>query len=206
LTAAQPSIISSQSTSTLFPALTETPDLLHPSPTPIFDVVIDNVAISQQAQIYARGYGNGLQQLVQWDGASWEDVTGNISTVVDALKSRRLSSNIPVMALAVDGEDNLEDVPAIIRLVEDYALTTQARVFYNIFQAFPRAMFSVEWENLLVTEQEFATLKRQIGNRANIRISFLDHETLDKLYVMVFPDGSIGHPQGRRLLELWPIS
>ena len=83
-----------------------------------------------------------------------------------------------------------------VRLVEDYASTTQARVFYNIFQAFPRAMFSVEWENLLVTDQEFAALKHQIGTEVNVRISFLDHETLDKLYVMVFPDGSMVIPKG----------
>ena len=96
---------------------------------------------------------------------------------------------------------NLGDVPAIVRSVENYALTTQARVFYNIFQAFPRAMFSVEWEKLLVTDQEFSTLKHRTGSGANIRISFLDHETLDRLYVMVFPDGSMVIPRGADYLN-----
>jgi hypothetical protein len=111
------------------------------------------VAISQQGQLYASGYGNGLQQLAQWDGskwialdtgfqpasnalavdnaghlyvvvltdsqqglsnaimmwdgAKWEDITGNFSIEVDPLKAGRLSSNIPVVALGVNGEDNL---------------------------------------------------------------------------------------------------
>jgi len=148
--ATQPSIISSQPASTLFPTLTATPALLLPSPTPIFDVVIDNVEISQQGQLYASGFGtmgDDIRHLAQWNGAKWialgngfstagntlvadgagylyteilkdseqgmataimrwdddkwEDITGNFSIVVDALKPGRLSSNIPVVALAV---------------------------------------------------------------------------------------------------------
>jgi len=45
--------------------------------------------------------------MVRWDDAGWEDITGNFSTVVDALQAGRISSNIPVEALAVDGEDHL---------------------------------------------------------------------------------------------------
>jgi hypothetical protein len=142
--------------STSGPAPTITSTLLLPSPTPIFDVVIDNVAISQQGQIFASGFGtmgddirhfaqwdgtkwialgNGYltagdtlvtddagylyteimadsQQslsnaIMRWDGAKWEDITGNFGVEVDQLKAGRLSSNIPVAALAVDGEDNL---------------------------------------------------------------------------------------------------
>ncbi|HLO28009.1 MAG TPA: hypothetical protein VK249_02665 [Anaerolineales bacterium] len=135
-----------------------TPTLLLPIPIPIFDVVIDNLAIGSQGQLYASGYGNGVQQLprpqlaqwdgekwialdtgfqpemdaltvdhagqfyaefftdsqqglsnaiMRWDGAKWEDITGNFGTVVDPLQAGRVSSNIPVVALAVDGEDNL---------------------------------------------------------------------------------------------------
>jgi hypothetical protein len=129
---------------------------LLPSPTPIFGVAIDNVAISQQGQLYASGFGtlgddirhfaqwegakwialgNGYSTagntlvadgaghlyteiltaseqgmataIMRWDGEKWEDITGNFSIVVDALKAGRISSNIPVVALAVDGEDNL---------------------------------------------------------------------------------------------------
>jgi len=171
--ATQPSLAATESTSPSFPVPSTTPALLLPSPTPIFDVVIDNVAISQQGQIYASGYGNGLQQLPQqqlaqwdgekwialetgfqqenddalvldssghlyvevltnsqqdmsnaimrWDGDSWEDITSNLSTVVDALKPGRLSSNIPVAALAVDGEDNLYAAGAFFYPNADYA-------------------------------------------------------------------------------------
>ena len=134
------------------------PTLLLPTPIPIFDVDIDNLAIGQQGQLFASGYGNGVQQLPQqqlarwdgekwialdtgfqpashslavdraghlyvevltdsqpglsnailrWDGARWEDITGNFDTVVDPLQAGRVSSNIPVVALAMDGEDNL---------------------------------------------------------------------------------------------------
>jgi hypothetical protein len=51
-----------------------------------------------------QGFRTGL---VRWDGVGWEDITGNFGTVVDALKAGRISSNIPVQALALDGEDNL---------------------------------------------------------------------------------------------------
>jgi hypothetical protein len=45
--------------------------------------------------------------MVRWDGAGWEDITGNFSAVVDALQAGRISSNIPVEALALDGDDHL---------------------------------------------------------------------------------------------------
>lgn len=100
---------------------------------------------------------------------------------------------------------NLEDVPNIARLVEAYSHTTRARVFYNVFQAFPRAMFSVNWEKLIVTDEEFAALTGQVGTGRNIRVNYLDHKTLDKLYVMVFPDGSMIVPRGADYLNFGPF-
>ena len=126
---------------------------------------------------------------------------GHFSTIMHALDWLRDYPAIDVKVCTPVTRHNLDDVPSIVRLVEDYASTTQARVFYNIFQAFPRAMFSVEWESLLVTDQEFAMLKHRIGNEASVRISFLDHETLDRLYVMVFPDGSMVIPRGADYLN-----
>jgi hypothetical protein len=66
-------------------------------------------------------------------------------------------------------------------------------------------MFSVKWEKLVVTDEEFASLKQQIGSGKNIRINFLDHDTLDKLYVMVFPDGSMTIPKGADYLNFGPF-
>ena len=156
LVATQPSLATTKPASTSISVPTTTPTLLLPSPTPIFEVVIDNVAIGQPGQLYASGFGtygaevrhfaqwdgakwielgNGFQTvgnslvadgaghlytdiltdsehgmataIIRWDGARWEDITGNFSTVVDVLKAGRISSNVPVVALAVDGEDNL---------------------------------------------------------------------------------------------------
>ena len=152
--ATQMSHTASQTASIVPPKGTPTP--LLPSPTPMFEGIIDNVAIDQQGQVYASGFGaswdgsrhfaqwdgatwtalgTGVEAtgsalvvdsasqlytdiltdpnqgnttaIVRWDGAGWEDITGNFSTAVDALQAGRISSNIPVTALAVDGEDNL---------------------------------------------------------------------------------------------------
>jgi len=166
LVATQPSPAATELASPSFPIPSTTPTLLLPSPTPIFDVVIDNVVIGQQGQLYASGYGNDLERIAQWngrrwialsndlqitgtslavdsaghlyvevltnsqqdmsnaimrwDGDSWKDITSNLSTVVDALKPGRLSSNIPVAALAVDGEDNLYAAGAFFYPSADY--------------------------------------------------------------------------------------
>lgn len=154
LIATPPSLATSKPGSTPFPTPTTRPTLLPPSPTPIFEVVINNVEIGRQGQLYASGFGaygddlrhfaqwdgakwvalgNGFKTagnslavdsaghlyteiltdseqcmaIMKWDGARWENMTANFSIVVDALKAGRVSCNVPVVALAVDGEDNL---------------------------------------------------------------------------------------------------
>nr|NIT54709.1 radical SAM protein [Fodinibius sp.]NIV09772.1 radical SAM protein [Fodinibius sp.]NIY23293.1 radical SAM protein [Fodinibius sp.] len=100
---------------------------------------------------------------------------------------------------------NLDDVPDIVKLADEYAKSTQAGVFYNIFQAYPRAMHSVDWQDLLVTDAEFQRLRRRIPATARIRVNFLDHETLDKLYMMIFPDGSLIIPRGKEFINFGPF-
>jgi hypothetical protein len=100
---------------------------------------------------------------------------------------------------------NISDVPNIVHMVEAYSQTTSARVFYNVFQAFPRAMFSVQWEKLLVTAEQFKALADQVGTGRNVRINFLSQQTLDKLYVMIFPDGSMIVPRGSDYLNFGPF-
>ena len=131
--------------------------------------------------------------------------SGHFSAVMRALDSLRSYPNIDVKVCTPVTRYNLKDVPAIGKLVEEYSTTTQARVFYNVFQAFPRAMFSVKWEKLLVSEDEFASLKHQVEIDKHIRVNFLDHSTLDKLYVMVFPDGSMTIPKGSEYLAFGPF-
>ena len=144
---------SSTPVATQKPIATPTPKPV--SPAPIFNIIIDNVAIDQQGELYASGFGdqndlrhfahwdgtnwvelgNGFQTvgntlvvdgagylytdslavseqgtataIMRWDGSRWEDITGNFNSVVDELKAGRVSSNIPVTGMAVDGEDNL---------------------------------------------------------------------------------------------------
>lgn len=97
---------------------------------------------------------------------------------------------------------NLADVPRIRQLVEEYAGRTRARVFYNVFQTFPRAMCPVDWNSLVVTRPEFTSLKRQLGEMSPLRTNVLDHKTLDRLYVLVFPDGSLVFPSGSTFRNL----
>ncbi len=126
---------------------------------------------------------------------------GHFSAVMEALAYLRGYPNIDVKVCTPVTRYNLEDIPAIKTLVKEYALSTHARVFYNIFQAFPRAMFYIKWEKLLVTDEEFSALRDLVGSDENIKINFLDHKMLDKLYVMIFPDGSLTIPKGSEYLN-----
>jgi pyruvate-formate lyase-activating enzyme len=130
---------------------------------------------------------------------------GHFSAILQSLDWLRAYPGIDVKVCTPVTRYNLSDIPAIAQLVEEYSHTTQARVFYNVFQAFPRAMFSVKWERLVVSDDEFSRLNDQVGAKTNIRINFLSHETLDKLYVMVFPDGSMTIPKGAEYLNFGPF-
>jgi MoaA/NifB/PqqE/SkfB family radical SAM enzyme len=130
---------------------------------------------------------------------------GHYSAILQALGWLRAYPHIDVKVCTPVTRHNLSDIPAIARLVDAYSYTTLARVFYNVFQAFPRAMFSVKWEKLLVTDEEFAALAQQTGTYSNIRINYLNHDTLDRLYVMVFPDGSMIIPSGSDYLNYGPF-
>lgn len=122
---------------------------------------------------------------------------GHFTAVLQALELLRAHPQIDVKVCTPVTRHNLTDVPDILRLVEDYAERTEARVFYNIFQAFPRAMFEVEWDDLLVSDEEFADLEERLRGTSSVRVNFLAHATLDRLYMMIFPDGSLVVPRGR---------
>ncbi len=130
---------------------------------------------------------------------------GHFASVIKALDWLREHPNIDVKVCTPVTRHNLTDVPNIVRLVEGYAQTTEARVFYNIFQAFPRAMFEVEWDELLVSDEEFAQLEERLQGTARVRLNFLPHATLDRLYMMVFPDGSLVIPCGRDFPSYGPF-
>jgi MoaA/NifB/PqqE/SkfB family radical SAM enzyme len=92
---------------------------------------------------------------------------------------------------------NLDAVPDIVALLDGYAASMPNRIFYNVFQAFPRAMGDVAWSDLVVGDHDFTALRETVEARPHaIRINWLSHETLDRLYVMIFPDGTLTVPSG----------
>ncbi len=121
---------------------------------------------------------------------------GHFGAIMQALDWLRSVPQIDVKLCTPVTRHNLDDVPNIARLAEEYAASTQARVFYNVFQTYPRSMDPPEWEALLISDEEFATLERQLAPTAKIRMNFLSRQTLDRLYAMVFPDGQLMLPKG----------
>jgi MoaA/NifB/PqqE/SkfB family radical SAM enzyme len=165
----------------------------------------------QLTESFLREFGPDIDLIsLPLDGPT-EDVNartkrpGHFSAIVRALGWLREQPGIAVKLCTPVTRHNLADVPGIVRLAEDYARSTRAQVFYNIFQAFPRAMAPVDWQKLLVSDEEFAALERQLAGRASIRLNFLSHATLDRLYVMIFPDGSLIVPNGPRYQNLGPF-
>jgi MoaA/NifB/PqqE/SkfB family radical SAM enzyme len=165
----------------------------------------------QLTEAFLREFGPDIDLIsLPLDGAT-EEVNartkkpGHYSAIVRALGWLRDQPGIAVKLCTPVTRHNLADVPAIVRLAEEYARTTRAPVFYNVFQAFPRAMSPVDWQKLLVSDEEFSDLERQLAGQANIRLNFLSHATLDRLYVMIFPDGSLIVPNGPRYLNLGPF-
>jgi sulfatase maturation enzyme AslB (radical SAM superfamily) len=126
---------------------------------------------------------------------------GHFTAIMRALAWLRNHPAIDVKLCTPVTRHNMGSVPAIAHLAEHYATTTGARVYYNIFQAFPRAMSEVDWSELLVTKEEFDELKSRIEETELVKINFLDHDVLDRLYLMIFPDGSLVIPSGSEFLS-----
>ncbi len=137
------------------------------------------------------------------DGAS-EEVSrrtkkeGHFTAVMAALDLLAAHPAIDIKVATPVTRHNLEDVPNIVRLLDQRARSMPNRLFYNVFQAFPRSMATgVDWDALVVSGTEFRALRHGIEATPHpFTINWLDHETLDKLYVMVFPDGSLTIPSG----------
>ena len=55
----------------------------------------------------------------------------------------------------------------------------------------------VEWNTMVVEDAEFAALRERVeADSHDYRINWLEHKTLDRLYAMVFPDGTFTVPSG----------
>lgn len=137
------------------------------------------------------------------DGAS-EEVSGrtkkegHFAAVMKGLEMLAEYPEVDVKVATPVTRHNIADVPNIVELLDQRAASMPNRLFYNVFQAFPRSMSNdVAWDELVVSSEEFAAVREQVERTEHaIRINWLNHETLDKLYVMIFPDGRLTVPVG----------
>jgi MoaA/NifB/PqqE/SkfB family radical SAM enzyme len=146
------------------------------------------------------------------DGASEEvsartKETGHFDAVMRCLHLLSRHPEIDVKVATPVTRHNVADVPDIAELLADKAATMPNRLFYNVFQAFPRSMDDdVAWDELVVSDAEFAALRAQVEAAHHpYRTNWLGHETLDRLYVMVFPDGSLTIPSGPSFTRYGPV-
>ena len=121
---------------------------------------------------------------------------GHLAAVLKALKMLKDYPSIDVKICTPVTKHNIKDVPSILKLAENYKRRTKSNVFYNIFQTFPRSLGEVDWNEFVVSNRSFGALKRKLSGRRKIKINFLDHNTLDKLYLMIFPNGNLVIPEG----------
>lgn len=136
------------------------------------------------------------------DGASEEinartKKPGHFAFIMKDLELLRSYPGIDVKLCTPVTSYNLTDVWNIFNLIKVYARTTKAFVFYNIFQVFPRSMKPCVWDKLLVSGSEFGALEKQLIPLAKqLHCNFLNHDILDCLYIMIFPDGQLVIPNG----------
>ena len=132
---------------------------------------------------------------------------GHFDAVMSALDLLETHPGIDVKVATPVTRFNIHDVPNIARLLDERALRLRGRLFYNVFQAFPRSMDrDVEWDELVVSNEEFEFLRERVGKEPHdYTINWLGHETLDKLYAMVFPDGTFTVPSGSSFRNYGPF-
>lgn len=121
---------------------------------------------------------------------------GHLTAVLKVLEMLKDYPSIDVKICTPVTKHNIKDVLNILKLAEDFKRQTKSRVFYNIFQTFPRSLGEVDWNEFVLSNRSFGALKRKLSGRRKIKINFLDHKTLDKLYLMIFPNGSLVIPEG----------
>jgi MoaA/NifB/PqqE/SkfB family radical SAM enzyme len=125
---------------------------------------------------------------------------GHLAAVLAALDMLAAHPRIDVKVCTPVTRSNIEDVPNIARLLDERAERMPNRLFYNLFQAFPRSMTpGVAWDQIVVGDDEFVAVRAAVEATPHAyRINWLGHDTLDGLYVMVFPDGTLTVPSGGR--------
>ncbi len=152
---------------------------------------------------FARGYGGWIDLIsLPLDGAS-ESVSsqtkkkGHFTAIMNCLDFLAGFPAIDVKVATPVTLHNIHDIPAIVALLDERAAYMPNHLFYNVFQAYPRAMQPQAWDELVVSDDDFQSLKASVERSQHaFKINWLDHDSLDRLYVMVFPDGSLTIPSG----------
>jgi MoaA/NifB/PqqE/SkfB family radical SAM enzyme len=152
---------------------------------------------------FLRSYGRDIDLISLPLDGSCEEVNaltkgpGHFAAIMRALRLLGRYPRIDVKLCTPVTQKNLHDVPKIAALVDRWARRVKNRVFYNVFQTFPRAMKAVDWREWLVSDAQFRRMRRRMRRgRFSMQINFLSRRTLDRLYVMIFPDGSLVIPSG----------
>lgn len=123
--------------------------------------------------------------------------SGHFAAIVAALELLRDYPEIDVKVCTAVTQWNIDDVANIAALVDGWAQTAPNRVFYNLFQVFPRSWEPRPWDELLVSDEAWAAMVQEVeACHFGIRIHFLSTEVLDRLYVLIFPDGGLYVPSG----------
>lgn len=122
---------------------------------------------------------------------------GHFAAIMDALALLSRYPKVDVKLCTPVMRKNIDDVVNIAALIDRWARGVSNRVFYNVFQTFPRSMTPRQWDELVVSDAEFERMAANIrAHGFRIQINFLTHAMLDRIYVMVFPDGSLVVPSG----------
>ena len=132
---------------------------------------------------------------------------GHFAAVMEALDLFESHAGIDVKVATPVTRYSIDDVPNIAFLLDERAERFPGRLFYNVFQAFPRSMDpDVTWDEMVVDNTSFEALRARVeATPHDYRINWLGHDTLDKLYVMVFPDGSLTVPSGSQFRNFGPF-
>lgn len=122
---------------------------------------------------------------------------GHLAAILDALDLLGDYPDIDVKLCTPATRHNLSDIVNIAALAEAWAATVRNRVFYNVFQVFPRAWEPCDWDGLLVPDGDWEAMVDAVRSREfGIRINCLSTAVLDRLYVLVLPDGGLYVPSG----------
>jgi len=152
---------------------------------------------------FLRGYGRWIDLVsIPIDGpdegvSSCTKARGHFGASMAALDLLAQFPSIDVKVATVVQRHNLAHIPALVEMIDRHAERMPNRLFYNLFQVFPRSMRPRDWDSLVVSDEEFAALRRRVESLPHrVQLHWLDRLTLDRVYVLVMPDGSLAVPSG----------